>query len=202
MTPCVVADTTVVALVAIPTSEAPAPAVLKKTRSPDWICDREIDVPVRYWSKLVRGTEMPALPMAHTTSPEQSNADGPVAPDWYGLPIFERAAETAAATPDDCWTGSAPGEEVFDPTPRRWSTALSSCPSTGSPCLLSNALTAERVCGPTTPSAVTPSLRCAAMIVARSSVGAGASARGALAARSPSALAVAASSRPVGGRPW
>jgi hypothetical protein len=74
MTPCVVAETALVGLVAMPTSDAPGPLVSKNTRSPAWTSERPTEVPAPNWAKLVRGTEMPAWPMAQATRPEQSNA--------------------------------------------------------------------------------------------------------------------------------
>ena len=80
MTPCDVADTTVSRLVAIPTCEAPGPAVLKKTRSPARIASRATGVPVPAWAKLEWGRETPARRRAYAVRPEQSNAPGPLAP--------------------------------------------------------------------------------------------------------------------------
>src|SRR4051794_3875976 len=99
MTPWVVAETTVVGPVARPTSEAPGPAVLKNTRSPAWMAPRPTAAPVPNWAKLVRGMAMPAWRIAQLVSPEQSNALGPVAPETYGDPTFDKAAATAPCSP-------------------------------------------------------------------------------------------------------
>src|SRR5258708_2565899 len=80
MTPCVVAETASVALTAMPSCDAPPPAVSKKTRSPAWICELATGEPTPYCAKLERGSEMPAWANDHWTRPEQSNALGPVAP--------------------------------------------------------------------------------------------------------------------------
>src|SRR3954471_24604236 len=99
MTPWVVADTALLGPVAIPTSDAPGPAVSKKTRSPAAICDRGTLVPVPNWAKLVRGRWMPAWPNAQKTRPEQSKPLGPVDPARYGAPILVIAAARAACAP-------------------------------------------------------------------------------------------------------
>src|SRR5882672_6604810 len=100
MTPCVVADTAVVALVARPTSEGPEPAVSKNTRSPAWIEPFGTAVPTPNCAKLERGTLIPAWLIAHDTRPEQSKAFGPAAAAREGEPTFVRALATAAWTPD------------------------------------------------------------------------------------------------------
>ena len=48
-----------------------------------------------YWLYVMRGSFTPAFRQAYWTSPEQSNAPGPVAPHRYGSPICFLAAETA-----------------------------------------------------------------------------------------------------------
>src|SRR4051812_45956448 len=100
ITPCVVADTTVVGPVAIPTSEAPGPAVLKKTRSPVWMPPLPTEEPMPNCAKLVRGIAIPARRIAQLVRPEQSKELGPVAPEAYGEPTLESAADTAAWTPE------------------------------------------------------------------------------------------------------
>ena len=71
----------VVFLVAMPTWDAPAPAVSKKTRSPGAISDCSTAVPSSYWSKLVRGSFTPACLNAHSVRPEQSKPSGVVPAD-------------------------------------------------------------------------------------------------------------------------
>src|SRR5439155_13049485 len=86
--------------VATPTCEAPGPLVLKKTRSPAWICERSTAVPWPYWAKLLAPREMPAARKANAVRPEQSKPPGPLPAERYGLPICPRAASTAAETPE------------------------------------------------------------------------------------------------------
>src|SRR5689334_9091067 len=99
-TPCVVAEITVDALVAMPTCDAPPPSVLKNTRSPAWIADWLTGVPTVNWEKLVRGRLIPARPNAHWTSPEQSKPPGAAPAVRYGVPTWLRAAATAASAPE------------------------------------------------------------------------------------------------------
>src|SRR3954469_642656 len=140
-------------------SEAPAPAVLKKTRSPAWIADTAL--PIAYCAYELCGRLTPAWPKAHITSPEQSKLPGPAAPYLYGAPTFDNAADTALGPFDDDGV-----VVVGDPAPPRVRTAASGCPSTARPCAASKLRSAARVCGPMTPSAVTPSLLCIARTAA------------------------------------
>src|SRR4051812_2071480 len=98
-TPWVVAEMTVEPLVAMPTCDAPPPAVLKKTRSPAWMAARLTGVPTPNCEKLVRGRLMPALAKAHIVRPEQSKPPGAAPAVAYGVPICDRAAEIAPSPP-------------------------------------------------------------------------------------------------------
>src|SRR3954452_11602641 len=98
---------------------------------------------------------MPAWRKAHTVSPEQSKADGPLPPDAYGAPTLASAAETAAPAPAEAAGAAAAGALVADrggADPADPPSAPSVCgpttPSTVSPCAAWNARTAARVCGP------------------------------------------------------
>src|SRR6476469_2593189 len=94
MTPCDVAEIAVSGPVAIPTCEAPPPAVSKKTRSPAWICDFETDEPTPYCAQDVRGSELPAFLNTYCVKPEQAKPAGVVPPDAYGDPISDGAMPT------------------------------------------------------------------------------------------------------------
>src|SRR6476661_325012 len=97
ITPWLVADTAVSRPVAIPTCDAPGPAVLKKTRSPARMWPRATRTPAPAWAKLECGSDTPARRIAHAVRPEQSNARGPLAPNTYEEPIRERTARTAVS---------------------------------------------------------------------------------------------------------
>src|SRR4051812_36902043 len=164
MTPCVVADTTVVGPVAMPTSEAPGPAVLKNTRSPAWMAPLGTALPVPNWAKLVRGMAMPAWRIAQLVRPEQSKLRGPVPPEAYGAPTFDIAAATAAWTPAPgaAGAGSVAGAAgavrglavtVRLVSPSAPSVCGPTTPSTVRPFARWKARTAARVCGPKMPSA-------------------------------------------------
>ena len=68
---------------------------LHRIKSPARISFRFTGTPELSSSYVVRGNATPAFPYAHCTSPEQSNAFGPVAPHTYGAPNFDRANATA-----------------------------------------------------------------------------------------------------------
>ena len=150
------------ALVAMPTCDAPGPLASKNTRSPAWIAARSTCTPALACSKLVRGSVTPAWANAHWVRPEQSHELGPTPPSAYGAPSFVRAAATAEPPPPPTgaaapWMPSAPS--VCGPT----------TPSTSSPWADWNARTARRVWRPNTPSALMPSARWTAIVVAAGS---------------------------------
>ena len=76
--------------------------------------------------------------------PEQSNPPGAMPPDAYGVPISERAAETAEPPPPLAGAARAAEPEI----PSAPIVAGPTTPSTSSPLRAWNAFTAARVCGP------------------------------------------------------
>src|SRR5215203_3588236 len=65
--------------------------------SPGASADTETGVPEPICMPDECGRETPAAAQAYMVRPEQSNAFGPAAPQAYGLPSTDLAAETAAA---------------------------------------------------------------------------------------------------------
>src|SRR5689334_9618109 len=209
MTPWEVAEIAVSGPVAIPTCDAPPPAVSKNTRSPAWICDFETDEPTPYCAQDVRGSEMPAFLNTYCVKPEQSKPEGVVPPEAYGVPISDCATPTTleALLPVD--VPLPEGALVAEGSiPAACSTCASGLPSAGSPFAASKRFSAAADCGPHSPSAVTPSLACSCLVAALESETAG----GAVVERcltvAPgveeprcSAAVVCGPTRPTGGRP-
>src|SRR4051812_17546386 len=105
---------------------------------------------------------MPAFLNAYIVRPEQSNPAGVVPPDAYGVPTRLSATCIAAVAP---WPTEgaarvlgAAGATAAGSMPIAFSVAVSGEPSAGRPLAASQRLSAALVCGPITPSAVTPSL--------------------------------------------
>src|SRR5829696_2250239 len=163
MTPLVVAEMTVEFDVAMPTCDAPGPLALKKTRSPAWTLARLTAAPWPNWAKEVRGSETPDFWNAHTTRPEQSKPAVVVPPYAYGVPIAERAAETAEPPPPDEDGACSVEPEI----PIAAIVAGPTIPSAVRPLRAWNALTAERVIGPYAPSALRPSFFWTAIVTHR-----------------------------------
>src|ERR1022692_1518615 len=99
-------------------------SVWKKSRSPGCSWETGTIGPVRAWSTATRGITTPACASDHCTSPEQSNARGPAAPQTYGRPILLSAAFrnlTASARvspgPSDVTEPAAPAAPVLTATP-------------------------------------------------------------------------------------
>src|SRR3954469_18929686 len=126
--------------VAMPTCDAPGPFALKNTRSPAWTFDRDTGAPTPNCANEVRGRLIPACLNAHWTRPEQSKPPGCAPPDAYGVPTWDRAADTAEPPPP-LLVGALCAEALIP--------------------------IADIVAGPTTPSTVRPWLAWKALTAAR-----------------------------------
>src|SRR3954453_5899588 len=66
--------------------------------SPGWTALSGTLGKLAHWAAAEWGSETPACAQAHIVRPEQSNDDGPAAPNTYGAPITDWAP-AAAVTP-------------------------------------------------------------------------------------------------------
>ena len=147
----------------MPTCDAPGPLASKKTRSPAWTAARSTCTPALACSKLVRGSVTPAWANAHWVRPEQSHEFGPTPPSAYGRPIFERAArDRGASAAPDRRRGALDAERAERLPARRRRRPRARARDW-------NARTAPRVWRPNTPSALMPSARWTAIVVAAGS---------------------------------